>query len=235
MPKNEKKNINQLMTETENVFTESALATFGTYTHRTPRNKYNQRWFNNTCRTARQKYYLARKSYALNKTVHNKETLSNASKQYKNTLKRSILNYKRALRQKIRNMRQTSPKEYWKYINSVNKKTSDPDMNGTEPSDTNIPNSDFPEFLEETYLNNAICVDEIEKAIRGLKNNKASGLDKITNEYIKSTSSIFLPIYHKLFTIVLDTGILPDAWLIGVIKPIYKNKGNPDDSIVTGQ
>ena len=102
-------------------------------------------------------------------------------------------------------------------------------MNGTEPSDTNIPNSDFQEFLEETYLNNAISVDEIERAVRGLKKNKASGLNKKANEYIKSTSSIFRPIYHKLFNIVLDTGILPDAWLIGVIKPIYKNKDNPDD------
>ena len=71
-----------------------------------------------------------------------------------------------------------------------------------QPSDTNLPNSDFPEFLEETYLNNAISVDEIERAIRGLKNDKASGLDKIAKEHIKSTSSIFLPIYHKFFNIV---------------------------------
>ena len=76
---------------------------------------------------------------------------------------------------------------------------------------------------------NAITVEEIDKTIKGLRNNKASGLDIIANEYIKSTSSIFLPAYHKLFNLVLDTGILPDAWLIGVIKPIYKNKGNPDD------
>ena len=95
------------MTEIENVFTESALTTFHTYTDKTPRNKDNQRLFNNTFRTARQKYHLARKSYALNKTVHNKKTLSNASKYYKNTLKRSILNYKRTFRQNIRNKRQT--------------------------------------------------------------------------------------------------------------------------------
>ena len=35
----EKKNINQLMTETENVFTESALATFGKYTHKKKKKK----------------------------------------------------------------------------------------------------------------------------------------------------------------------------------------------------
>ena len=31
----------------------------------------------------------------------------------------------------------------------------------------------------------------------------------------------------KLFNIVFDSGILPDAWLEGTIRPIYKNKGDP--------
>ena len=44
-----------------------------------------------------------------------------------------------------------------------------------------------------------------------------------------STTCIFLPIYHKLFNIVLDIGILSEAWLIGVTKPIYKNKDKLDD------
>ena len=138
-------------------------------------------------------------------------------------------------------MQQKSPKDYWKYINSVNKKNHDPevdinvfhiffkDINEAEHPEVHTPESDFPEFLEETELDNDITTEEIDRAIRGLKNNKATGLDKIANEYIKSTCSIFMPIYHKLFNIVLNTGILPDAWLIGVIKPIYKNKGNADD------
>ena len=41
-------------------------------------------------------------------------------------------------------------------------------------------------------------------------------------EYFPANLSYF-------FNIVLDTGILPDAWLKGMIKLIYKNKGNPDD------
>ena len=72
-------------------------------------------------------------------------------------------------------------------------------------------------------------MDEIAQAIRNVKNNKATGLDKIANEYIKSTSNLFLPVYHRLFNTVLDTAILPDAWLVGVIKPIFKNKGNIED------
>ena len=28
---------------------------------------------------------------------------------------------------------------------------------------------------------------------------------------------------------MLETGIVPESWAIGVIKPIYKNKGNLND------
>ena len=69
----------------------------------------------------------------------------------------------------------------------------------------------------------------IDSCIKKLKNNKASGEDHIINEYIKSTSGLFLPIYEKIFNLIFETGFLPDIWLIGSIKPIYKNKGNPLD------
>ena len=38
---------------------------------------------------------------------------------------------------------------------------------------------------------------------------------------------MFLPLYTCLFNVVLDSGILPDSWLIGKIQPILKNKGDP--------
>ena len=87
-------------------------------------------------------------------------------------------------------------------------------INENEIIDPNVPESDFPQFTEESYLNSEITVDEIAQAIRNIKNKKATGLDRIANEYIKSTSNLFLPVYHKLFNTVLDTAILPDAWLV---------------------
>jgi len=38
-----------------------------------------------------------------------------------------------------------------------------------------------------------------------------------------------MPLYVKLFNVVLYSGIIPNAWTIGVIRPIYKKKGNPAD------
>ena len=237
----DKQNINFIMDEIELLFTESANTTLGTYTLRSSRTQTDDKWFNFDCRTARRKYHLARKSYSLNKNPENYEYLSNASKQYKRTIKKNISRYKNSFHNKIRGMRQTSPREYWKYVNSANKKHINPNVdidmfydffkniNENEINDPNVPESDFPQFTEESYLNSEITVDEIAQAIRNVKNNKATGLDKIANEYIKSTSNLFLPVYHRLFNTVLDTAILPDAWLVGVIKPIFKNKGNIED------
>ena len=36
-----------------------------------------------------------------------------------------------------------------------------------------------------------------------------------------------LPIYDKMFNLILETGIIPQHWYKGVIIPIYKNKGDP--------
>ena len=35
-----------------------------------------------------------------------------------------------------------------------------------------------------------------------------------------------MPLYSKLLNIIFETGILPDTWLEGRIRPIFKNKGD---------
>ena len=35
-----------------------------------------------------------------------------------------------------------------------------------------------------------------------------------------------MPLYNSFFNLILETGILPDTWLEGMIKPIYKHKGD---------
>lgn len=37
------------------------------------------------------------------------------------------------------------------------------------------------------------------------------------------------PIYCKLFNLVLQSGKVPEAWSVGIIVPIYKNKGDRDN------
>jgi hypothetical protein len=46
---------------------------------------------------------------------------------------------------------------------------------------------------------------------------------------MKTTSNQFVDIYGKLSNLMFDTGIIPENWLLGTIKPFYKNKGNTND------
>jgi hypothetical protein len=39
-----------------------------------------------------------------------------------------------------------------------------------------------------------------------------------------------MPVYMKLFYLILSTGTVPTDWTLGVIKPLYKNKGSRGDS-----
>jgi hypothetical protein len=70
-------------------------------------------------------------------------------------------------------------------------------------------------------------------ALTNLNNGKVPGEDDIINKYIKSTVNQFLPIYVNLFNLIFSCGIIPDSWLVGIIKPIYKNKGDPNNLITT--
>ena len=91
-----------------------------------------------------------------------------------------------------------------------------------EPDEAIFP--DTPQTNE--VLNLKFTQEEILRAIRGLNNGKAAGCDSILNEYIKTTSHIFLPLYESFFNTILDTGFFPEQWSTGCIHPIYKNKGD---------
>ena len=153
----------------------------------------------------------------------------------------NISKHKKATQQKLRKMKNKNPKDYWKILNSLDNKPENADIkledlysffkdlnydpnNGTENTE------DIQLLFNEVgddFLNSSITESEILKCIKSLKNNKACSNDNILNEYIKSSAEIMMPVYVSFFNLVFNTGILPDSWLEGIIKPIYKRKGDP--------
>ena len=75
---------------------------------------------------------------------------------------------------------------------------------------------------DDEILNSSITEGETLKCMKMLKNNKSPANDDIINEHIKYTSNIMLPIYVSFFNIVFYSGIIPESWLEGIIRPIYK-------------
>ena len=82
----------------------------------------------------------------------------------------------------------------------------------------NSPNNDI--------LGQPITPNEIHDPISKLKLKKASGMDSILNEMIKHRRYYLISSLEKLFNEILDSGTFPTQPKIGVIKPIYKRKGD---------
>ena len=170
--------------------------------------------------------------------------LKKRSKEYKKELN---LNYKKKHQEKCANeldsLSKSDPKAFWNTLNKVSTnshKTHDIPIdtlyhyfktinaNTNLDTDDEIDGIDINELCEHPLYDN-ILNGVISETITKLKNNKAPGPDGILNEYLKNSSPLLIPIYFKLFNIILDTGILPGSWTLGIIKPIYKNKGNQQD------
>ena len=206
------------------------------------KSKFSKPWFNFNCRKARNMYHVARKLYNKNKTEINRLRLKQVNKEYKSTLFKNQKQYKNVNINKLRNLKTSNPREYWRILNSEQAKQKTEaclndlynffkNINASDQTSSfpnNAPTSDNPENQElNEELNLPITEAEILKAIQGLKCNKSSGLDNVKNEHIKNTCNAMLPLYCKLFNIIFDTGIIPESWSLGTIKPIFKNKGDP--------
>ena len=78
-------------------------------------------------------------------------------------------------------------------------------------------------------LNTSFTTKEIADVIKKLKNNKACGINLIRNEFIKNCSNDMRDVVTNLFNLILDCGVIPTNWCLGIIMPLYKNKGSVND------
>ena len=97
-------------------------------------------------------------------------------------------------------------------------------INNSDHDTAGVPEANLD--YETQGLNAAITEEEVICAIKALKNGKAVGIDEVRNEFIKHSSPPLISIYCKLFNKVLDSGIVPEQWVQGIIIPIYKGKGD---------
>ena len=199
----------------------------------------NKPWFGPKCKLARKKYHLAKRLHKTVNSTASKQNLNQRSKDYKRTMDNFISKYRKDNERKLRKMQSKNPKDYWKLLNKWKSSPykSTPTLEQFLEHFENINQSQHEEGEtinfdlnnNDEILNSKITRDEILHNINKLKNGKATGHDEIANEYIKSTKHILLPTYELLFNTILDTGYFPEQWTIGIIKPIYKNKGDNND------
>ena len=197
-------------------------------------------WFDFECSRKRNILRRARRVWSRNKNNRTERIKIDAYNSYKLTLNRKFKSYYSTTHNNLRKARKLNGKKYWNTLNNCFKS---PTPNNIPSQDefirhfenlSNIPeneilnpsNDNLGNNLDNTLLNNDISADEVLKAIRKLKNDKACGLDKILNEFLKASSSKLINAFTLLFNLVLNSGIVPEDWSVGVIHPLYKGKGD---------
>ena len=221
---------------------QAAAESFGTYKHfdndKSSSPTKLPTWFDRKCAKTRKNFHSAKYQYKLRKTFENKERLKTTSKIYKNTVKLSHRKFQQNNIINLQNLKISNPRKYWKFLNGKKKNSVEADsedlykffkdVNFDENIENCASNTTSTQTLNE-QINVPFTENEIRNAIKGLKNNKANGIDMILNEHLKILSHIISPILVGLFNLVFDTGIVPETWTLGMIQPIFKNKGSARD------
>ena len=86
----------------------------------------------------------------------------------------------------------------------------------------------------KTELDNPISVDELDLALKDLKNNKASSFDRITNEILKTCGKIYKNAFLHLFNLIGRVCLYPTMWKRDILHPIHKSNEKDDPNNYRG-
>ena len=160
-----------------------------------------------------------------------------SGRNYKLYLKRCRYNYYKNLGLKLHDLKTKNSKQFWKIIDNKNNSNNVSanfddlfehfkNLNATDLDEFSLPNT---QSNSNSIINNDFTEDEICNGIKKLKCNKACGIDNIANEFIIDSCNMIAPTITKLFNIILETGLITQKWCIGILTPIFKNKGSAEN------
>ena len=204
-----------------------------------------QSWYNNECDALRRKCMSMKKSLKVESSSSKDLQLFHEHvNKYKKLVVKTKKKYSKKFHTEIRNLKSRNPREFWKIISSESNNKSeaskimfsefvdhfreinkDPLFNGATPQS----HESMSELSTNDTINHQFTIMEIKSAIKRLKNSKTSGADSIINEFFQHCHRDCLQIITDFFNIVLNTGYVPTEWCLGIIHPLYKNKGPVTD------
>ena len=71
-----------------------------------------------------------------------------------------------------------------------------------------------------------VCREEVAKVIGEIKVRKAAGPSEVSAEMIAASGEIGIGVMVELCQDVLDGRGMPDDWVLSVVVPIFKGKGD---------
>ncbi|MCU7800906.1 MAG: reverse transcriptase family protein [gamma proteobacterium symbiont of Lucinoma myriamae] len=218
--------------------------------------KKKKKWFDRDCFTLRREVIrLGRKLCRSSITHEQRLVFFKKKKELKKIIKLKKNLFRQSILTQLSNLSENNPKQYWNLVKELKELDADSSSNKTPVASEewikhfsnlllskNQENcTELEKLIKEmsatstfTTLDFRITQEEIKQAIRKLKPGKASGLDKISAEMLKASTSSLLQVYEKLFNSLFRKGIYPNCWRESYIVPIFKSGSRADPSNYRG-
>jgi hypothetical protein len=212
------------------------------------RKQVNKKWFDKTLSDLKKN--VLQLSCLLQKYPHDTQIRGyffKTLKIYNKTRKKKARQFKEKTLAELDELKCSNPQAYWKLLSTLKgfKKTNESnisleqwelhfkELNTDNRAGENVQKLHIERELGEmekqkcfNELNFKITDREILQCLKNLKNKKATGLDRISNELLKYSQHCMLPVLNRLFNHILVSGHYPTDWNKVYICPIFKN-GDP--------
>lgn len=208
---------------------------------------YQSRWYDRDCENLKIDARRSLARYRRSKRDEDRMVYKEKRNVYLSTLKEKKKNYNDKMTQILLENKNDS-KKFWSTVRSLKRKPKETpqvdikiwknhfehilggeatskDDEGVNENETWMPGE---EEIHVPDLDAPITHDEVRKAIRSLKPGKATGIDDILAEFLKSAEQFVTPFLTRLFNKLYDSGHFPEVWTRSVIIPLLK-KGDPNN------
>ena len=237
-------NINDIIANCQMLIQESSECCKKSYTNKVTG---NEPWFNKQCEELKSARNKALRMFRRARTLNNLNKYKLARHEYKQFCDITKEHYYNA---KLESLVESanSPKSFWKKLKLLSNKKATTQHNislaqwkehfenlfkqDDTVSDQNIDDlfeeEPAADEIEDSIFNSEITEEEILRAVRSLKEEKAAGPDGIVPGLFIHSIDLILPIMHKLFNRLFSRGEFPEAWCDSIIVPLHK-KGSLND------
>ena len=248
---NDENQIEQVLSEINDLMRSAAncrvRGTKSAHKSHTKQSNSNKPWFSEDLELMR--VNLKKTGQALLSDCNNnflRQKFFKMKKIYKSAVITKKRQFKQNLYDKLETMSNENPKEYWQIFEKLqnyqgnNDNTDSPiddkewidhyvKLLGPKVYDKNILNKielEITRLLEQNEcqeLNQPITTEEIYNACKGLKKNKAVGIDQITNEMIGCALPFLYFALKRLFNSIMWVQYYPKTWKTGIIINLFKS------------
>ena len=237
--------IEYFVEELTKIFTDSG-SSHVTRNSQSPRGRKNEgkqrngTWFDEECLYQRNMFCEKRRRYLEIDSEENRASMCRERSKYRSMCRRKKRGFNQREAKRLVDLSKKDPRAFWREVGSKKKGKvgggakcdffshfKQLAQRESAVGDEGREEIQYWEIAEEEHyiecLDSPIDIEELNNAIKNLKNGKAAGPDDILNEFITNTTLDGKLCILALFNSVLSLEYFPSCWAVGSIVPIHKS------------